>query len=101
MFSLFSRKAKAAGFVLAVFPLFIQAQEVVERGNQKNPYQPPSWFARMASPETQFAPEIDSFFVPDRSIWTHGRPHVNQKHRIVCGAKRTESGAIEWLYCVI
>jgi len=51
---------------LAAVSPFSIAQQIVQPGNQKAPYQPPAWFVRMAKPGNQFPPPVDSFIVSSK-----------------------------------
>lgn len=101
MFPAFTWKAKAAGFVLAVFSFPSISQEVIERGNQITPHALPSWWVRMAAPSSQLMPELDSFTVSESRPAYYGKPQKYQPTRIVCGATKDQQGAFQWRYCDI
>jgi len=90
--------------ILAVLGLafagpFSIAQETVERGNQKNPYQPPPWISRLASQELVFTPEIDFYVGVEQSRSSIGRTTAGNGIKYFCGLKKTENGGIEWHFC--
>jgi len=84
---------------LALAGPFSIAQEIVERGNQKNPHQPPGWIARMATPELQFSPEVDFYVGVEQPRFIYGRPTSGNGIKYLCGIKKTENGGIEWQFC--
>ena len=96
---LLSRKAKAAGFVLAVFSACLSAQEMVSPGNSRTPYQPPSWFAKMANPETVYAKEIDFYVGIESPRSSYGRPTSGSGIKYFCGLEKTQDGGIKWYFC--
>lgn len=83
---------------LASASLFCIAQEDVIRGNQKFPHQIPSWFARMAKPETVFVPELESFIaaVPDDDRWLVKNPVFRGQ---LYSCQKTVNGEIKWTFC--
>lgn len=96
---LFSRKAKGAALVAALFSAHLPAQEQVMRGNAVAPHQPPTWFARMAQPEAFAAPEIDGFIVAvtERPMW-HGKlPRPDIKYP--CKPEKDNQGVLRWQFC--
>lgn len=98
MRQLFSRKAKGAAVIAALFSVTSYGQEVVSPGNRASPHQPPGWFARMAR-NVELVPEIDSFMVGvvDRPIW-HGKP-VKTGLLYPCKPEKNEQGVLKWQFC--
>ena len=83
---------------LALAGPFSIAQEMVERGNRKNPHQPPAWFVRMANPEVRIHPELDSFVVAIPENSNVGRIPANSGVKYSCKA-RNEKGVLTWQFC--
>jgi len=75
------------------------AQETIERGNQRNPHQPPAWFAAMATEPQPVAYIHDSFSFHGYQEGTHviGRPHKTAP--LVACLKADETGNKKWAFC--
>lgn len=83
---------------LALAGPFSTAQEVVKRGNQKQPYQPPAWISHLIRSESVGDSQPDGFIIPgvlDRPI---------NKHPTSSGIKYPcfipdQSGVSKWQFC--
>lgn len=75
------------------------AQETIERGNQRNPYQPPAWFTAMASEPQPVAYHPETFHFQGYEERTHvmGRPHKSTP-TFAC-QKTDETGNKKWSFC--
>lgn len=74
----------------------VQAQEIIERGNQKQPYEPPAWFSRLASPELlrPREPEVLTWLLDVSTVI--GRPHPGTPKK-ACRVKTPEGE--KWSFC--
>jgi len=84
---------------LALAGPFSIAQEIVERGNQKNPYEPPVWISRLATPELVFTPEIDFYVGGDESRKSYGRFTAGNGIKYFCGLEKNNDGVLLWRFC--
>jgi len=84
---------------LALAGPFSIAQEVVLPGNQNNPHQPPSWFARMANPEAVYAQEIDFYAGVESPRSSYGLPTAGNGIKYFCGLEKKQDGGIKWQFC--
>lgn len=98
MWQLFTRKAKGAALIAALFSVSLAAQEQITPGNRQSPYQPPAWFVRMATPPIVVV-ELDSFMVgsSDRPLW-HGKP-TNVGIKYPCKPEKDQKGVLKWQFC--
>jgi len=75
------------------------AQEIVERGNSRNPHQPPAWFAAMASEPQIPVYHPDAFSLQGHQEPSHviGKPHKSVV--LVACQKTDETGNKKWAFC--
>jgi len=85
---------------LAAASPFSSAQEEVTKGNQRNPYQPPAWIARMATPPKQHIPQLDSFIVgSDNSQSSRHAAPSGPSGKYACKPQMDGNGGINWKFC--
>jgi len=84
---------------LATVSPFSIAQEIIQRGNQKFPHQPPSWFVALASPSRQAVEPLDSFMVSSRPLAT-SKPSARLSSGIKYPCQRGQQGEKpQWQFC--
>jgi len=84
---------------LALAGPFSIAQEIVTQGNNEMPYQPPSWFSRMAQPEVVYSREVDFYVGVQQVSSSYGRATAGSGIKYFCGLEKNEKGEINWRFC--
>lgn len=85
---------------LATASPFSFSQEEITKGNQRNPYQPPAWIARMATQPKQYIPQLDSFIVgSDNSHSPRYAVPSGSSGKYACKPQMDGKGGIQWQFC--
>lgn len=79
----------------AVFSLPLFAQELVTKGNDKTPYQPPQWVLWMVAKDMPRVADQITWVLPESSL-TMGRPHPVVPKK-ACRVKTPEGE--KWAFC--
>lgn len=75
------------------------AQETIERGNQRNPHQPPAWFAAMASEPQPSTYHADAFHFQGYQEPTHFKGNPHKSTPLYACQKTDETGNKKWSFC--
>jgi len=83
---------------LATVSPFSIAQEIIQRGNQKFPHQPPSWFVALASPSRQAVEPLDSFIAAKQPTSPKPSARISSGIKYPC-VRGQEGEKPQWQFC--